>query len=106
MDKIPEFEITDLVGSTDTYTGTVDSSGIYIPSSPGNIIEEISIRNAVDQPIASRLEFSYDGINWFRLLVGESREDEFRGAIRQIQIRSAGSLSTCKYEIIMNRGQE
>lgn len=104
-DSIPQFEITDQIGSTDMFSGTVDGTGINLPAVAGDPIDEIGIRNPVDQPFASRLEFSYDGgTNWFRLAVGEAREDELRGYKTQIRIRAAGSLTTCKYEVIMNRG--
>lgn len=104
-DSIPQFEMTDSLGSTDTYAGTVDATGISLPSVAGNNIDEIGIRCTIDQPFASRLEFSYDGgTTWIRLAASEAREDELRGDIKQIKIRAAGSLPTCKYEIIMNRG--
>lgn len=101
----PQMEITDQVGTTNQYSGSVDQTGILLPALAEDPIEEIGIRCAIDQPFASRLEFSYDGgTNWSRLAVGEAREDELRGQIKQIKIRAAGSLSTCKYEVIMNRG--
>ena len=102
VDNVPEFETTDKVGSTDEFTGTV---GVLakIPPVAGNKIDEISIKNRIDQPLATRLEFSFDGVNWFRLCVGESREEEPRGDIRQVCIRAAGT-PTAIYEIVMNRG--
>ena len=103
-ESTPQFEIKDSIGSTDMFAGTVDQIGIYLPAIAGDPIDNVGIRNAIDQAFASRLEFSYDGSNWFRLAVGESREDDLRGNITQIRIRAAGSLTTCKYEVIMNRG--
>ena len=104
-DNIPEFETTDKLGTTDEFCGTVDAFGIKVPPVPGNKIDEISIRSAIDQPAATRLEFSFNGICWFRLCVGESREEEPRGTITQVCIRAAGALPTANYEIVMNRGQ-
>lgn len=112
VDSLSEFESTDKVGSTDEYTGTVDNFGILVPTVAGNRIDEISIRCRVDQPAATRLEFSFNGTDWFRLKVGESREEEPRNKdksnndIRQVRIRAAGSLTTAMYEIVMNRGQD
>jgi hypothetical protein len=104
-DSLPQVEITDQVGATYQYSGTVNAVGISLPTTADDPIDEIGIRCAIDQAFLSRLEFSYDnGINWSRLAVGETREDELRGYITQIKIRAAGSLSTCKYEVIMNRG--
>ena len=111
VDSQAEFESTDKVGTTDEFTGTVNNFGTTIPAVAGNEIDEISIRCRVDQPAATRLEFSFNGIDWFRLKVGESREEEPRkrdksgNIIRQVQIRAAGSLTTAQYEIVMNRGQ-
>lgn len=104
-DSLPQTEITDQLGSTDMFSGSVDATGINLPTIAGDPIDEIAIRCAIDQPFASRLEFSYDGgTNWARLAVGEAREDELRNYVTQIKIRAAGSLATCKYEVIMNRG--
>jgi hypothetical protein len=104
-DSLPQFEITDQLGGTYTYAGTVDQTGITLPSVADDPIDGVGIRCAIDQPFASRLEFSYDnGSSWFRLAVGEAREDELRGYKTQIKIRAAGPLTTCNYEIIMNRG--
>lgn len=103
VDRKPEFEITDKLGSTDEYTGTVGTNAILIPPTVGARIDEISIKNRIDQIQATRLEFSFDGVNWFRLCVGESREEEPRGEIRQVFIRATGTTSA-KYEIAMNRG--
>jgi len=105
-DLLEEFEITNVLGITAMLSGSVNASGINLPTVATTDIEEVAIRCAIDQPFASRLEFSYDGgTTWCRLAVGEAREDMFRGSIKQIRIRSAGSLATCNYEVIMNRGQ-
>lgn len=105
VDALPEFETTDTLGSTDEFTGAVGTTPILIPSTPGNPIEEIGIRCAVDQTFNKRLEYSYDGINYRRLRVGEAREDEPRGGIAQVWIRAAGiAVTSVNYEIVMNRG--
>ncbi len=104
-DSIPQFEVTDQLGTTGMYAGTVDQTGISLPSVAGDPIDSVGIRNTIDQPFASRLEYSYDnGTNWCRLAVGEARDQDLRGYVTQIKIRAAGSLTTCKYEVIMNRG--
>ena len=97
-------EITDRAGTTDSFTGAVDAAGVNLPASAGSHIDELSIRCTVDQPNATRLEFSLDGgTNWFRLRVGEAREEEPRGLITQVRVRAAGTLTTANYEVIMNR---
>lgn len=101
----PQMEIKDSVGVTNQYSGSVNQTGIFLPLVAGDPIDSVGIRNAIDQPFASRLEFSYDGgTSWSRLAVGESRQDDLRGEIKQIKIRAAGTLTTCNYEVIMNRG--
>jgi hypothetical protein len=106
-DVLPEFESTDVLGTTDTYTGSVGTTAVNVPASAGNHIDELSIRCAVDQITIKRLEFSLDGgTNWFRLRVGEFYTEEPRGSITQIKIRAAGvGVTSVNYEISMNRGQ-
>lgn len=106
VDTPEEFEVTDRLGTTDEYSGSVGTTAIKIPGTAGNVIDEIDIRCAVDQPFATRLEYSYDNVNYKRLRVGESKSDEPRGNITQVWIRAAGSgITAANYEIIMNRGQ-
>lgn len=105
-DVLPEFETTDVVGTTDSYVGSVGTTPVLVPSTAGTAIEEVGIRCAVDQPTSTRLEYSFDGTNYFKLKVGEARETELRGGITQIYIRAAGSgITSANYEIEMNRGQ-
>ena len=105
-DNAPQFEQTDKLGVSESYCGTTDATGITLPASPGAyLIDEIAVRCSIDQPFASRLEFSFDsGTNWHRLAVGEAWAEEPRGNISQIKIRAAGALSTAQYEIRVNRG--
>lgn len=106
VDSLPEFETTDTLGSTDEFSGSVGTTAILLPGSPGADIEEIDIRCAIDQAFNRRLEYSYDGINYRRLRVGETKSDEPRGGIKQLWIRAAGfGVTTVNYEIVMNRGQ-
>jgi len=105
-DAAPEFESTDILGTTDSFIGSVGTSSTAIPSVAAGPIEELSIRCAIDQSANKRLEFSLDNTNWARLAVGESREEEPRGGtITQVFIRAAGSgVTSVNYEIFLNRG--
>lgn len=104
-DSLPQFEITDQVGTSEIYSGSVNATGTNIPAVAGDPIDCFAIRCTPDQPQATRLQFSYDGgSNWITLRVSESAEWELRGYITQIKIRSAGTLATAMYEIMMNRG--
>ena len=89
-------------GTTDEYTGTATTTPAQVPAVAGNDIVEISIRSRIDQPEATRLEFSFDGTNYFRLGVGEAREEEPLG-YAQVYVKATGDLTTAIYEIIMNR---
>jgi hypothetical protein len=94
-------------GTTTPFVGTTTNTttGDLIPSTEGNLITAYSIRCAVDQPTATRLEFSIDdGISWHRLRVGEGYWDTVKNT-RQIKIRAAGTAITqANYEIILQRG--
>lgn len=106
MSNVPaEFEATDKVGTTVLYSASVGTAGAWVPAAAGKYIDELSIRCQVDQPAATRLEFSFDGTVWHRLKVGESREEEPRGTITQVKVRAAGSLTTAIYEIAINYGR-
>ena len=102
---VSEFEMSDKVGTTVLYSASVGVGGAFVPAVAGKYIDEISIRCQVDQPAATRLEFSFDGTVWHRLKVGEMREDEPRGTITQVKVRAAGSLATAIYEIAINYGR-
>ena len=106
MSNIPaEFEQTDKVGTTVLYSGTVNAAGVWIPAVAGKYIDELSIRCRVDQPAATRLEYSFDNVTFHRLKVGEMREEEPRGTITQVRLRSSGALATAIYEVAINYGR-
>ena len=106
VDSPERHEVSDVLGTTDSYIGSVGTTSTAVPSVAGTPIEEMSIRCAIDQTANKRLEFSLDNTNWARLAVGEAREEEPRGGtITQIWIRAAGSgVTTVNYEIFLNRG--
>lgn len=101
-----EFEVQDKEGSTVLYAGAVGVTAVAIPTVAGKFIDEISIRCRVDQPQDCRLEFSFDNVVFHRLKVGEHREEEPRGSIKQVYIRAAGAgVTTVNYEIATNYGR-
>jgi len=95
------------VGTTTPFIGTTTNTttGVYIPAVADNLITAYSIRCAVDQPNATRLEFSIDdGTSWSRLKVGEAYWDTLKQKT-QLKIRAAGTaITTVNYEIIIQRG--
>ena len=107
LDRLKVVNKPDKTGTTVEYVGAVGVTSTPIPGSDDKFIDQISIRCAVDQSSARRLEFSFDDTNWSRLKVGEAREEEPRGTIKHVNIRAAGSgVTTVNYEIIINFGEE
>ena len=101
-----EFEIQDKEGTTVLYAAAVGVTAIAIPTVAGKFIDELSIRCTVDQATNRRLEFSFDNVVFHRLKVGETREEEPRGTIKQIYIRAAGSgVTSVNYELAINYGR-
>lgn len=94
-------------GTSTPFVGTTTNltTGDLIPTTAGNLITAYSIRCAVDQANATRLEFSIDdGTSWHRLRVGEAYWDTLKNKT-QIRIRAAGvSVTQANYEIILQRG--
>ena len=102
VDLAPEFEITDRLGTTDQFDGTVDTLGVQVPAVAGNSISEIMVRSALSNPTAVKLLVSFDGgTTFFTLNRSESITWGLKGDILQIDIKA--SSSTADYEIIMNR---
>ena len=96
-----EFEMTDKEGTTLLYVGTVTTTATAI-SNAGLEMDEVSIRCRVDQTITNRLLFSFDNVTFHRLKVGEMREEEPRGSITTLYLKSlAGSVN---YEVAINWG--
>ena len=96
-----EFEMTDKEGTTLLYVGTVTTTATAI-SNAGLEMDEVSIRCRVDQTITNRLLFSFDNVTFHRLKVGEMREEEPRGAVTTLYLKSlAGSVD---YEAAINWG--
>lgn len=101
-----EFEMTDKEGTTVLYAGAVGTAGAWIPAVSGKYIDELSIRCAIDQAAARRLEYSFDNVTFHRLSVGEAREEEPRGTITQVRVRAAGAgVTTVDYEVAINYGR-
>jgi len=101
-----EFEMQDKEGTTVLYAGAVGTSSTAFPSVAGKYIDELGIRCTVDQANNKRLEYSFDNSVFHRLRVGEWREEEPRGTIKQIYIRAAGAgVTTVNYELSINYGR-
>lgn len=93
------FEGSDLTGSTDHFSGSVGTSMISVPASPGNAIAEVLVRNSDEN---NNLLVSFDsGSNFFTLLPLDAMLWSLKGNKTEIEIK--GSAAGVGYEIIMNR---
>jgi len=91
-------------GTTVPFISTTTPTPENVPAIDDKIIDHISIRCTIDQDTSNRLEFSIDeGVSWGKLKVGETREEEPRGGMKHIQIRS-GAGAVVEYEIYIDFG--
>lgn len=94
-------ETEDLRGSTDHYNGTVGTTPVSIPSSPGNAIQSVLIDN-VSISANKKLLVSFDsGTTWKTIPRKAVLQGTIKGAPKQIQVK--GSVAGVEYEIILNR---
>lgn len=101
-DLSPQFESADLQGSTDHFNGTVGTTAITVPSTPGNVIAEVMVKNARTNPSTNELYVSFDGgTNFFTIEPRTAVAWSVRGNKTQIHIKA--SMSNTGYEIILNR---
>jgi hypothetical protein len=104
-DIAPEFEVTNDLGYTFQYSGTVGTTAIQVPPSPFRPVDSILIR-CPQQPSTRRLEVSFDyGANWLSLapseyLIWEPRRDSSGNDIQQVTIR--GNTAGVLYESLVN----
>lgn len=98
----PQFEQQDLAGSTAHFNGTVGTSTIAVPTSPGNVISEVIVSCPSQTPFSKRLKVSFDGGTTFHTL--KPNDDliwGIKGEVKQIHLQ--GNVSSVEYEIVMNR---
>lgn len=106
MNVKPEFELSDKLGTTVLVSGSVGTSSTAIPAIADKQIDEISIRCKFGQPANRLLLFSFDNVTFHQLGVGDSREEEPRGTIKQIFVKAGGpGVTTVDYEAAINYGR-
>lgn len=107
FDESPSFETTDLIGTTDSFMGSVSGSWLALPSVSGAIISEFIAICSTDQsppsPHSKRLLVSLDGGTTYVILApGDSWSWPVRDERTQIHIK--GNVSGgVNYEVVLNR---
>ena len=100
-DVKPQFEYQDLLGSSKLFTGTVGTTPINIPSSPGGKIASVEVY-CPKQALNRVLSFSIDdGTTYQDLEPVEGQYLQLRGGLTQIKIK--GNVAGVQYQIYMNR---
>ena len=91
------------LGSTQTFTGTVGTSVVNVPSSAGAVIFEALIRCPSQTPQSRILYACFDGsgTNFHALKPGEFISMSIRGGLKQMQVKANGA--GVEYEITLNR---
>jgi hypothetical protein len=101
VDALPQFETTDLVGSTTHFSGTATTTPVQLPGSPSTVISEVLIRNTNSTGL-QKLQVSFDGgTSYFDIEQGDTLIWGPKGEITSVYIRS--SSGTVSYQLIMNR---
>jgi hypothetical protein len=101
-DISPQFENSDLQGSTTQFTGVVGVTAISLPPTAGTAIAEALVRCPSQTPNSNRLLYSFDGgANYFTLSPGEFVGWSLKGGVTQVLIR--GSVANVQYEVMINR---
>lgn len=94
-------EIQNTDGSTDHFNGSVGTTAIDIPSSPGGIIQSVLIDNTNNSNAKTVLVSFDSGTNYKTISAGGVLSWITKGNMTQIKIK--GGAASTNYEIIMNR---
>jgi hypothetical protein len=106
VDQAPEFETIDALGRTVQYAGSVGTSPIQVPSSPGTSISEAFIRCVTDNsPNTKRLLWSIDNVTYHTLIPGDAfgwtfKKDSTNQDIKQLYVK--GNAAGVNYEVTIN----
>lgn len=101
VDLSPQFEISDIEGTTAHFNGSATVFPVQIPSVPATPISEVIIKNTNVIGLL-KLQVSFDGgDNYFDIDTGDAIVWGLKGEVKSIYVKaSSGSVS---YQIIMNR---
>ena len=96
-----QFETKDRGGQTLHFNGTVGTTAIDIPPTPGDPIDEIVMENMDTNVAFPRLFISFDGGVTFKTVrLGFNIAWSPKGHITQVKIKASTSLVA--YEILLN----
>lgn len=102
VDALPQFENSDLVGSTTQFQGTVGTTATAFPTVATTAIAECLVRCPNQSPNSKRLLYSFDGgVTFGTLSPGEFIGWSIKGSVSQIYIK--GNTANVNYEVILNR---
>lgn len=102
-DRLPEYEVADKSGSTDTFVGTATTSFVAVPAVAAGDIQEFSVECDEDQDLQRTLEVSLDGgTTTFAKLYPTGHVS---GIIKDVktQIHIKGSVNGVAYTIVLSR---
>lgn len=98
----PIIETKDLDGTTTHFNGTVGTTAIAVPASPGSQISDVLVSSLITNTPNKNLLVSFDGgTTFFTLVPGTAFSWSCRSGLTQIHIK--GSVASVAYEILMNR---
>jgi hypothetical protein len=102
-DQIPQFETEDVLGTSDSYEGTVGVSLTAVPSSAGTIIQSFFVICDPDQDFDNELYVYLDGgtLKAATMYPGGCFGGDIRGSKTQIHIKA--NVANVKYQITLNR---
>lgn len=88
--------------STNHFNGTVNTFGVFLPSTSANEITTVLVKNPASNAFAEILHVSFDGgTTYFDLRRKEHIIWTVVDSLTQIKIK--GSTATVDYQVIMNR---
>ena len=98
-----QFEQRDILGTTTNFSGSVGTSFVAVPSSPGKPIAEALVRCSNQTPQSSVLQVSFTSSTgpWISLSPGEFIGWTVKGYMTQIWI--LGNNASVDYEVVLNR---
>jgi hypothetical protein len=88
------------VGGTTQYTGTVGTTAVLVPASPGNPIILALIECPSQLPNSKYLLYSLDDITYHKVGNGNYIGWPFKGNITQLYVK--GSVAGVEYQIMIN----
>lgn len=87
--QLPQFEVTDDLGSSVQYTGTVGTSPTAFPTVAGFEIDSVFVLCDKQTGLANYIEVSLDNqTTWQKLYVGEWIRGQVKGGLKQIHLKA------------------